>query len=152
MNLCPEILIFPAIIICLGLTLASCKDHNTGVFQVRITGIPADIMADGLEGAYLFIILDKVNSLFPQGNYIAESWVFSSSLYHPEYPDEFGSDWCQFYFNEPYLRGRIYFGLSGNYDIWFLNYRTDTSKVLRNVWLEIDQLNIFAYSSFMEEL
>ncbi|MDR0720505.1 MAG: hypothetical protein LBF78_12780 [Treponema sp.] len=123
-----------------------------GYFQIRITGIPASLMQDGRDGHNLIGMAPADEQLAGDGgNAIAgrDTRVYS-------YDDVMGgfgdNQWYEFFmYNAHPPTNQRYLGPAGNYDIGLIvsgGTHDGTKKVLRDVRLEVGELNTLAYSSF----
>jgi len=122
----------------------------TGTFQIRINGIPASIMLDGMNG-YNLIGLYTANG----ASLVATALAGRDTTVPGD--DDFGgagdNQWWSFYMYNNY-NGQKHIGPAGNYDMGFIvrsgGINAGTIKVLRNVRLEVNTLNTFAYSSLVD--
>ncbi|MDR2663415.1 MAG: hypothetical protein LBC31_10515 [Treponema sp.] len=121
-----------------------------GYFHVKITGIPASIMADGYAGH------NRIGMGPAYGLGSDESGAIAGrDTALPGEGDNTGGSgdnrWYEFFMYE-LVPGNKYLGSAGNYDLGFIvklggvNY--GTRKVIRNASLKVGELNTFLYTSF----
>jgi hypothetical protein len=141
-------LVFLAMLVSLlapGFILTGCPTDSgggdeTGTFRIKITDIPADVMAAG----QILIGLYPANTTnYAPSNALAGRDTSQSG------DDDRGSDWYEFsmYNVTP---GTKYTGSAGNYDIAFTGGSV-ASKVLKNIRLEVNQTNTVSYNAFVTE-
>jgi hypothetical protein len=133
-----------ALVLTLGLVLAGCGSEGgdgTGTFRIRIIDIPAVVMT-----SRSVIGMGPAGALTESNAYAGRDTSLSS------YDDNIGgtgdNQWYEFFM---YVGDQRYIGSAGNYDIGFSFTQgslTGTTKILRNVRLEVNTLNTFSYSSF----
>jgi len=140
------IIAFAAVI---GFSFIACEDEDTGTIQLMITGIPASVMQDGMNG-YNLIGLYRANEASPSATPLAGRDTSVPG------DDDFGgsgnNQWYSFYMYNNYT-GSKYQGNAGNYDLGFriiAGNNAGTIKVLRNYRLEVNKLNTISYSSFVD--
>ncbi|MDR2314213.1 MAG: hypothetical protein LBE02_06735 [Spirochaetaceae bacterium] len=116
--------------------------NGGGTFRIRITNIPSQIMTDGQDGYNLIGLYPANTTTYDIPNALAGRDTAQPA------DDTVGPDWYEFSMYTV-IGGAKYTGPAGNYDIVFINKNTFTVKVLKNVRLEIDQLNTFSYAGFV---
>jgi hypothetical protein len=122
-----------------------------GYFQIRITGIPATIMADGNAG-YNLIGMGPASELLNDGsNAIAgrDTALFSDGDNAGGSGDDRWYEFFMYRLNDSYK----YLGSAGSYDLGFIvkpsGTNPGTKKVIRNTPLKVGELNTFAYTAFV---
>jgi hypothetical protein len=120
-------------------------DTETGTFRIKITDIPPSVMTAGANGLNLIGLYPANTTTYSTSNALAGR---DTGL--PGDDDATGSDWYEFSMYT-LTGGAKYTGPAGNYDIAFINKSTQVGKVLKNVRLEIDQLNTFSYNGFVNQ-
>jgi hypothetical protein len=130
-------------LLALGLVFVSCDNGTSpgggGTFRIRITNIPSEIMSAGQSGQILIGLYPANSTTYTISNALAGR---DTSL---AVAADFCSDWYEFsMYNTSTLEE--YVDSAGNYDIGFISGQT--SRVLKNVRLKVNQLNTFSYSDF----
>jgi hypothetical protein len=113
---------------------------DTGTFQIKITGIPSNIMLQGERGN-IKIGLFSANEATPDGTPLADR---NTSIDASD--DTVTQDSFTFYFYNS-GGGRHYTGSTGMYDIGII-VGSLTSLVIRNEYLLVNTLNIIPYNLF----
>jgi hypothetical protein len=130
-----------------GLLFMACDNGNnsdfTGTFRIRITGIPSDIMTARQNGRIL-IGIGPANVL--QNNGLNALAGRNTNIFDND--DNFGTDWYEFFLYDIDNYQEKYTSSSGNYDIGFMNNSNDSTKIIRDIRLEVNITNTIGYSSF----
>jgi hypothetical protein len=122
---------------------AKWVEAETGIFKIRITGIPAEVIVSIRNGA-VTIGMGPVNSTLNSdaSNVVAGR---ATNGYYGE-GEAIGSNYFEFYMLHP-VDGVPYVGVSGNYDIGIANF--EDKRVTRNFPLVINSVNIIPYDLFI---
>jgi hypothetical protein len=134
------------LVFCLLFTVCdnSNSSSSSGTFKIRVTGIPYDVIVAGQRG-YIHVGIGPANTLQSDGSnaLAARSTDINST------DDRSGPDWYEFYLYN-LNNYQTYIGNSGNYDIGFINNSNNSKKVIRNIRLEVNTVNLILYSSFVD--
>jgi hypothetical protein len=136
------------VLLVFGLLFTACDNGNSpgssGTFKIRITEIPSNVMTAGSNGQ-ISIGIGPANALQSDG-----SNAFAgrgTDIYSGD--DRSGPDWYEFYLYN-LNNYQTYIGNPGNYDIGFINNSNNSIKVIRNIKLEVNTVNLIPYGSFSD--
>jgi hypothetical protein len=145
-----------------GIALISCEqdvqDENpnggdntpepsTGTFRIRVTDIPAEVIAYGLQG-YILIVMGPPNKLSPDGSNAVAGILPSFSSTEDAILESSGDKYTYEFYMYKMNSSVKYTGTAGRYDIGFMSRGDSSVRFLRNIRLEVNKVNVFSYNDF----
>jgi hypothetical protein len=138
-------------LLALGLVFSSCDNGtnggggggDTGTFRIRITDIPSIIYShDSIFGLFL-----ANTTTYSTGNALGGRDTTRPGDDSSGGPNGSGDYWFEFSIYTM-AGGSKYVGPAGNYDIGVIDLVNSSQWVLKDVRLEVNTTNTFAYSQF----